>query len=149
VRILLFLYRDGAAIGVDFLFYLWNMVACRNEVCVYGRRNTTVFSSCFRNQLYFCSLDHAFLNYDERKTNEIYFQSEIDIINIWFTLKINFVGLSFIINQLHVSALFRVGHHQVETRISEKTHTVQCGLTYLSHRDPLCGTVKYIKMTVI
>jgi hypothetical protein len=29
--------------------------------------------------------------------------------------------------QLHVSALFWVGHHQVENRISEKTHTLQCG----------------------
>jgi hypothetical protein len=30
-------------------------------------------------------------------------------------------------NQLHVSALFWVGHHQVETRISEKTNILQCG----------------------
>jgi hypothetical protein len=30
-------------------------------------------------------------------------------------------------NQLHVSALFWVGHHQVETRILEKTHILQCG----------------------
>jgi hypothetical protein len=27
----------------------------------------------------------------------------------------------------HVSALFWVGHHQAETRISEKTHILQCG----------------------
>jgi hypothetical protein len=31
-------------------------------------------------------------------------------------------------NQLHVFALFWVGQHQVETRISKKTHTLQCGL---------------------
>jgi hypothetical protein len=30
-------------------------------------------------------------------------------------------------NQLHVSALFWMGHHQVETRISEKAHIIQCG----------------------
>jgi hypothetical protein len=30
-------------------------------------------------------------------------------------------------NKLHVSALFWVGHHQVETGISEKTHILQCG----------------------
>jgi hypothetical protein len=30
-------------------------------------------------------------------------------------------------NQLHVSALFWVGHHQADTRISEKTHILQCG----------------------
>jgi hypothetical protein len=30
-------------------------------------------------------------------------------------------------NQLHVSALFWVGHHKVETRISEKTHIPQGG----------------------
>jgi hypothetical protein len=29
--------------------------------------------------------------------------------------------------QQHVLALFRVGHHQVATGISEKTHTLQCG----------------------
>jgi hypothetical protein len=29
--------------------------------------------------------------------------------------------------QLHVSALFWVGHHQVETRTSGKTHILQCG----------------------
>jgi hypothetical protein len=29
--------------------------------------------------------------------------------------------------QLHVSALFWVGHHQVETRILEKAHILQCG----------------------
>jgi hypothetical protein len=46
--------------------------------CVNVRRNTTVFSNCWRKQL-------------------------------------------------HVSALFWVGHHQVETRISEKTHILQCG----------------------
>jgi hypothetical protein len=46
--------------------------------CINVRRNTTVFSNCWRNQL-------------------------------------------------HVSALLWVGHHQVETRISEKTHILQCG----------------------
>jgi hypothetical protein len=35
-------------------------------------------------------------------------------------------------NQLHVLALLWVGHHQVETRISEKTHILQCG-----HQEPL------------
>jgi hypothetical protein len=34
---------------------------------------------------------------------------------------------NFLRKQLHVSALFWVGHHQVETRISEKTHILQCG----------------------
>jgi hypothetical protein len=29
--------------------------------------------------------------------------------------------------QLHVSALFWLGHLQIETRISEKTHVLQCG----------------------
>jgi hypothetical protein len=29
--------------------------------------------------------------------------------------------------QLHISALFWVGHRKVETRISEKAHTLQCG----------------------
>jgi hypothetical protein len=36
----------------------------------------------------FCSLGHAFSNYDEIKTNEMHFQS---------TLKMHFVGLSFVI----------------------------------------------------
>jgi hypothetical protein len=36
-------------------------------------------------------------------------------------------------NMVHVAALFWVGHHQVESRISEKTHTLQCGhLIYTS-----------------
>jgi hypothetical protein len=30
-------------------------------------------------------------------------------------------------NQLHVSALLWVGHHQVEVRMSEKSHILQCG----------------------
>jgi hypothetical protein len=45
--------------------------------CINVRRNTTVFSNCWR--------------------------------------------------KLHVSALFWVGHHQVEIRIWEKTHIIQCG----------------------
>jgi hypothetical protein len=34
---------------------------------------------------------------------------------------------NFLRKQLHVLVLFWVGHHQVETRISVKTHTLQCG----------------------
>jgi hypothetical protein len=45
--------------------------------CVYGRRNTTVFSNCWRNQL-------------------------------------------------RVSALLGVGHHHVDSRISEESYTLQC-----------------------
>jgi hypothetical protein len=47
--------------------------------CINVRRNTTVFSNCWRKQL-------------------------------------------------HVSALFWLGHHQVEIRISENSHILQCGL---------------------
>jgi hypothetical protein len=35
--------------------------------------------NCFNQQkihVFFCTLDHAFSNYDERKTNEMHFQSK-------------------------------------------------------------------------
>jgi hypothetical protein len=56
--------------------------------CISVRRNTTVFSNCWRNQL-------------------------------------------------HVSALFWVGHHQVGTRISEETHIIRCGHFKTRSRSPI------------
>jgi hypothetical protein len=74
--------RFHRIIGVCLQTYTASLVASSSSCdsllveikCINVRRNTTVFSNCWRNQL-------------------------------------------------HVSALFRVGHHQVDTRISEKTHT--------------------------
>jgi hypothetical protein len=57
---------------------IWNEKTLVEIKCIHIRRNTTVFSNCWRKQL-------------------------------------------------HVSALFWVGHHHVETRISGKTHILQCG----------------------
>jgi hypothetical protein len=40
-------------------------------------------------------------------------------------------------NQLHVSAFFWVAHHHVETRISEKTHILQCWHCKTRSRSPI------------
>jgi hypothetical protein len=49
---------------------------------------------------------------------------EIQCINV---CRNTTVFLNFLRKQLRVTALFWVGHHQVETRILEKTHILLCG----------------------